>query len=552
MINIPAGTKYTIRNRRNETYHQISQFLEEGFHAMGLSIYAINRSSTGFIAFATSLSDSSQCPSCQTVCHHVHKYYTRTLESLEIFGMPVTVKVHARYYYCDFPECERRTFSEPLGIAERYARKSREVEQRILDASLNLSSRKASILLENQNIHASISKCTRQAKSLGESNPVCESIHVGIDDFAFKRGHVYMCMVSDHDSGKPIAVFNCRHGEELDKWLLANPQIETVTRDGSHDYARAIQRNLPEATQVSDKFHLIKNLLEGVTASFQKMLYQTNEKLSYPLPSIEEAYSYILRDIYGMGEKKHRERVNRFLQVKEMIAKGYTWMEIVESIGKSPTYIRELIHGKSLSMHLDIRQRKALKYASEVANIVSGGNLTVSTIVKKMEGRLDSYLISRMMRTLTAVYTEKRKSVREHNKALKTSKAKKKVPVRAIRYLVLKGETNDEKLADIIKSVPAIRNVVNLCVAFRKMLKEGLGEISLEQWIKMAKISANRHLVSFAYNLEADKVAIQAAIHSKYNNARLEGAVNRVKSIKRTMYNRAGIKLLRAKIIYGL
>ena len=95
-------------------------------------------------------------------------------------------------------------------------------------------------------------------------------------------------------------------------------------------------------------------------------------------------------------------------------------------------------------------------------------------------------------------------------------------------------------------------NVINLCISFRKMLKEGIGETSLEQWIRRAKISANRHLVSFAYNVEADKVAIQAAIDSKYTNARLEGAVNRVKSIKRTMYNRAGIKLLRAKIIYGL
>lgn len=552
MINIPASTKYTIRNGRNETFHQISKFLEEEFRDKGLSIYAISRASIGFIAFATTLSHSCQCPSCQTVCHHVHKYYTRTVESLEIFGMPVIVKVRVRYYYCDCPDCERRTFSEPLGIASRYARKSREVEQRILDVSLNLSSRKASILLENQNIHASISKCTRQAKPLGESNPACESIRVGIDDFAFKRGHVYMCMASDHDTGKPVAVFNCRYGEELDKWLLANPQIEIVTRDGSHDYARAIQRNLPQATQVSDKFHLVKNLLGGVTASFQKMLYQTNEKLSYPLPSIEESYGYILRDIYGMGEKKHREKVNHYLQVKEMIAKGYTWIEIVESIGKSPTYINNLTRGKSLSVHLDSKQRKAIKYASEVANIVSGGSLTVSTIVKKMEGRLDSYLISRMMRTLTAVYTEKRKSIREHNKALEISKAKKKVPVRSIRNLLLKGETNNEKLEEIIKSNPSIMSVVNLCISFRKMLKEGIDEISLEQWIRMAKISMNSHLVSFAYNVEADKEAIQAAIDSKYTNARLEGAVNRVKSIKRTMYNRAGIKLLRAKIIYGL
>ena len=73
--------------------------------------------------------------------------------------------------------------------------------------------------------------------------------------------------------------------------------------------------------------------------------------------------------------------------------------------------------------------------------------------------------------------------------------------------------------------------------------------MSLEEWIKKAKISVNSSLVSFAYNVENDKAAVQAAIDYKYNNARLEGEVNRVKAIKRTMYNRANINLLRAKVI---
>lgn len=93
-----------------------------------------------------------------------------------------------------------------------------------------------------------------------------------------------------------------------------------------------------------------------------------------------------------MGEKKHRERVNNFLQVNQMIVKGYTWVEIVGSIGKNPSYIRGLIHGKSLSVHLDSEQRKAVKYASEVANIVSGGSLTVSTIVKE-DGRAFGFIL---------------------------------------------------------------------------------------------------------------------------------------------------------------
>ena len=42
------------------------------------------------------------------------------------------------------------------------------------------------------------------------------------------------------------------------------------------------------------------------------------------------------------------------------------------------------------------------------------------------------------------------------------------------------------------------------------------------------------------YNIEADKAAVQAAVDTNYSNALLEGTVNRVKTIKRTMFNKAG------------
>jgi transposase len=191
-----------------------------------------------------------------------------------------------------------------------------------------------------------------------------------------------------------------------------------------------------------------------------------------------------------------------------------------------------------------------MKYLSEVAGIVANGFISVATIAKRMEGKLDSYLISRMMRTITSVYTQKRRLVREHNKALKKSRSKEKVPVSSIRCLIFKGETKNKKLLKELQANKDILNIVNLCICFRKMLKQGQG--NLNEWIQKAKESKNNSLVRFAYNIEADKQAVQAAIDTRYSNALLEGSVNRVKSIKRTMYNRAGIELLRVKIIYGL
>ena len=102
--------------------------------------------------------------------------------------------------------------------------------------------------------------------------------------------------------------------------------------------------------------------------------------------------------------------------------------EILAAIGKSATYVHNLLQGKGLSVHLNTSQRKAMKYLSEMAKIVSDGIISTATLVKRMERKLDSYLVSRLMRTITEVYTKKRKEIREHNEKVKDQKEGKGSP----------------------------------------------------------------------------------------------------------------------------
>lgn len=55
--------------------------------------------------------------------------------------------------------------------------------------------------------------------------------HIGIDDFALKKGHKYMSVVVNHLTGKLVVVLPSREGKELDEYLLSHPQIQYVTRD---------------------------------------------------------------------------------------------------------------------------------------------------------------------------------------------------------------------------------------------------------------------------------------------------------------------------------
>ena len=72
----------------------------------------------------------------------------------------------------------------------------------------------------------------------------------------------------------------------------------------------------------------------------------------------------------------------------------------------------------------------------------------------------------------------------------------------------------------------------------------------LNLYIDKYKNSDNRNLKSFAIGLLKDIEAIENAVSSTFSNGYVEGNNNRLKMIKRIMYGRAGLPLLKAKILY--
>jgi transposase len=68
-------------------------------------------------------------------------------------------------------------------------------------------------------------------------------------------------------------------------------------------------------------------------------------------------------------------------------------------------------------------------------------------------------------------------------------------------------------------------------------------------WIQIAKLSGIGSLARFAFGLQKDVTAVCASVQSPWSNGRVEGQINRLKMIKRQMYNRAGLPLLRARVL---
>jgi transposase len=70
----------------------------------------------------------------------------------------------------------------------------------------------------------------------------------------------------------------------------------------------------------------------------------------------------------------------------------------------------------------------------------------------------------------------------------------------------------------------------------------------LPDWLAEAETSA---LSSFARGLRADERAVTAALREPWSNGQTEGQINRLKTLKRQMYGRANLDLLRARLVVG-
>jgi transposase len=75
---------------------------------------------------------------------------------------------------------------------------------------------------------------------------------VGIDEWAWRKGHRYGTIFCDLENGKVIDLLADRSVDSTEAWLRAHPGIEIVSRDRSSVYSEAAVRAAPQATQIAD------------------------------------------------------------------------------------------------------------------------------------------------------------------------------------------------------------------------------------------------------------------------------------------------------------
>jgi transposase len=525
----------------------------------------------------TTTAPTGACPLCGCDSPRVHSRYTRRLDDLPCLGRCVRLQAAVRRFVCPRSDCPRRIFTERLpGFAAPWARTTDRLRQTQTDIGSSLGGEAGARLAERMAITASPDTLLRRVKRL-QYEPTGPPRVVGIDDWAWRKRQCYGTIVVDLERGDVVDLLPDREAGTVAAWLKAHPGVEVVSRDRSATYAEAATEGAAGAVQVADRWHLLKNLREAVEGVLGRHSTVVNAALKAPEPPPEADRDLTAHPTDGavpaagppppgppaepapvsprlQGKRARRqELVERFDRVHELHKRGYPAARIARELGLSRRSVFRYLRRETCpAWHLRGSRRSRLDGHREWIDAqIAEGFINVADLHRQLteSGFKGSY------GSVYAFVTKRLGAAGRKRERLNAATPPVPRPPSA-RQLSFEWARRPEKRKppeqarlDAIRGCSAeLAEALDLADGFADLIRKKSTEI-LSEWLARGEASSDPDLRRFAEGIRRDEAAVHAAVTQTWSNGPVEGHVNRLKTLKRQMYGRAGFVLLRARVL---
>lgn len=515
------------------------------------NVISVNQESEEVLIYVESKQSNCLCPGCGLGSLKVHSYYNRVFKDLPVFSNKVRLFLRSRKFYCLEEHCQVKVFTERFADHfSPYKRRTARFDKVCLKLVLETSGRAAERIALDLGIDISDTSLLRLISEAPEPN-ITTPRALGVDDWAYKKGHRYGTVLVNLENRKIVDILYDREAATLEKWLKAHPGVTVISRDRYGKYIQGASNGAPDAIQVADRWHLLKNLSEATTKVMLREYSRLNkifreEQTHAPLK--EEA---IVRDQHIPNSSDTEIRRQRFLELKELQAEGHSIKAMARHLKMHRQTIKKY-------MGMDTLPRKLYKneniieshfpYIKERLAKEPGVYLKTLWTELQEQGYKGAYSTFADALLYYGIRIGKKakhkKGPMHHGSFFKPSKA-------AALFLMA-----EKKLTEVdrcfIKKICATSNqlssTLSLIRSFRYLMRNKQG-IKLKKWIKLAQGAGIKEIASFATGLLTDYSSIENSISLQWSNGPVEGNVNKLKTIKRQMYGRASFELLKKRLL---
>jgi transposase len=509
------------------------------------------------------------CPDCGKQSERRHGWHERYLQDLPAQGAAVTVKLRLQRWQCRNKACKRKTFAAQLSeIAAPLARRTARAAELVHLFGHGIGGRPSERLLTRIGMPVSDDTILRHLKRQAKANAAATSVRVaGIDDWAWRKGSTYGTIIVDLERREVIDLLPERSAGATRDWLKLHPEIEIISRDRCGSFAQGGRDGAPQARQIADRFHILLNLREAIQAQLSRVIGSSARPL---LEDIEDAHEEVISrspwDKHGGAEHRcltrmaaQRSRQTLFDRVRVLYNEGRSVCDIVRQTGLHRRTINKWINTDVLPpRNAAAPKMTSPRYFEEyLLRRWTEGCVRGRHLFKEIKTRSYTGSFSNLERLLAKWRNPKRKVARPAPPDPKTppidpATGRSISPIVAAALCVKpRGTLTSAQAAtvDALKSeCPDFAEMRRLAMRFRGILRSENAD-KLSPWLTDAKRSGLYAMQGFARTLRRDIDAVRNAITEKWSNGQTEGQINKLKTLKRAMYGRAGPELLRARML---
>lgn len=365
---------------------------------------------------------------------------------------------------------------------------------------------------------------------------------MGIDDFAFKKRMTYGTIFIDLQTKRPMDLLETRNQIPVTEWLKNHPEIKLITRDGSKTYTKAVTEASLTILQVGDRWHILHQLFEAT------------KKTIFNLIPTKWTPIHIDKTVVVKEDKEKPFRKSEYqrLQNEEKRWERIQHVQLLHEQGYTIAAIKRKLHLSRGTVYADLRQTEKPNHQRGSPYLqfrpLIQALLLESQTGKQIEQacRTAGYTGSRS--TLNTIIAEER-----HNTVQgKTKTFSFRQKIIQVIWDFKKGDHMErihQLHPELLEEFPRIKELDELVQNFRNLFTEKRSE-KLVDWLEEYEQIGYPFIQAFIRGVQQDMSAVMLSIQEPWSNGPVEGHVNRLKTIKRMMYGRAGFQVLKNRVLY--
>jgi transposase len=370
---------------------------------------------------------------------------------------------------------------------------------------------------------------------------------------------------------QPIDVLLGSDEEVFASWLGEHPGVEIISRDRGASYLKGATKGAPQAKQVLDRWHLCKNLrevMQKALAQLMDVLQQAGEEVKEG--SQEQPTAPARPAQAGMKHRKPPRRkapsltpqrawqLSMYQQVHELAAEGKSHREIASSLQIQPQTVRKYLR---MPQFVDRRHSPSPShvepYRAYLQKRWEQGEVMIKTLWHEIQeqGFTGSYSsLWKFLHTWPLPQGMVSSPSSPLVVPIARSASTTRTPRQATRLLLREPEelreTDRTYRQTLFRLAPSLENLSSLGKEFLQMIGKRDSQAFLP-WLKRAKACFCEQMRRFALGLENESAAALAALTEPWSMGQVEGQITRLKLLKRQMYGRTNIDLLRLRVLHA-